>query len=64
MSVVIAILLFAIFITYGISEQNLTVTLHNIRVFIARLCNRIRELFQARIDKNLSEWEDAPIEHK
>lgn len=58
MSVIIAIIVFLIFITYGISEHKLVVSLHNIRVFLSRMCNGIAGLF-AKKDSNPSEWDNT-----
>ena len=58
MYVIIAIILFLIFITYGISEHNLVVSLHNIRVFLSRMCNGIVSLFNKK-DSTISDWDDT-----
>ena len=58
MSAIIAIILFLIFITYGISEHKLVVSLHNIRVFFSRMCNGIKGLF-ANKDSNVSDWDES-----
>lgn len=58
MSAIIAIILFLIFITYGISEHKLVVSLHNIRVFFSRACNGITGLF-ANKNSNVSDWDES-----
>lgn len=63
MSAIIAIFLFAIFIIYGISEQKLVVSLHNIRVFIARMCDGIKGLLHKK-STGISEWDDETVEYK
>ena len=58
MSAIIAIILFLIFITYGISEHKLVVSLHNIRVFFSRMCNGITAIF-ANKNSNVSDWDES-----
>lgn len=58
MFAIIAIILFLIFITYGISEHKLVVSLHNIRVFFSRMCNGITGLF-ANKNSNVSDWDET-----
>lgn len=64
MSAVLAILMFAAFITYGVSEHVLIVSLHNIRVFIARMCNGIVKLFNKKQKNDNSEYNNAWDEKK
>ncbi len=63
MSAIIAIIVFLVFITYGVSEHTLVVSLHNIRVFFSRMCNGVTGLFTKK-DSNLSEWDDTPYVQK
>lgn len=58
MSAIIAIIVFLVFITYGISEQKLVVALHNIRVFMSRMCNVIINIL-AKKDSSRSEWDNT-----
>lgn len=58
MSAIIAIILFLIFITYGISEHKLVVSLHNIRVFFSRMCNGITGIF-ANKNSNMPDWDES-----
>ena len=58
MSAIIAIILFLIFITYGISEHKLVVSLHNIRVFFSRMCNGITGIF-ANKNSNVPDWDES-----
>lgn len=59
MYVVLAIIIFLIFITYGISEYKLVVSLHNIRVFISRICNEIARLSKKK-KSDKSDWDSEP----
>lgn len=52
MLVIITILLFTAFITYGVSEHVLVVSLHNIRVLVSRMCNGIAKLFAKKQSNN------------
>lgn len=58
MSAIIATILFLIFITYGISEHKLVVSLHNIRVFFSRMCNGITGIF-ANKNSNVPDWDES-----
>ena len=58
MSAIIAIILFLIFITYGISEHTLVVSLHNLRVFFSRMYNGIIGLFVKK-NATVSDWDEA-----
>lgn len=61
--VILTILLFIVFITYGIDEHILVVSLHNIRVFMKRLYATIKKLIQ-RKSLNDMEWENGSIQHE
>lgn len=58
MSAIIVIIVFLAFITYGVSEHKLVISLHNIRVFLSRMCNGIINLLTKK-DSDLSEWDNA-----
>ncbi len=57
MYAIIAIFAFLLFITYGISEHILVVSLHNIRVFLSRMCDGIKKIFIKK-KSDTSEWEE------
>lgn len=59
MSAIIVIIVFLVFITYGISEHKLAVLLHNNRVFFSRMCDEIAKLFSKR-NSNSSDWDNTP----
>ena len=62
MYVVLAVIVFLIFITYGISEYKLVVSLHNIRVFISRICDGIARLLKKKKSYK-SDWDgELPIQ--
>lgn len=63
MSAIIAILLFVVFITYGISERILVVSLHNIRVFLSRMCNAVSGLFKGK-PSDTSDWDGEVLIEK
>ena len=64
MLVIITILLFIAFITYGVSEHVLVVTLHNIRVIVSRMCNGIAKLFAKKQSNNDVDEDDIAIPQK
>ena len=64
MSAVLSILVFVAFITYGVSEHVLIVSLHNIRVFIARMCNGIVNLFNKKVANDNPEYNNVWDEKK
>lgn len=55
---ILAIIVFLLFITYGISEHKLVVSLHNIRVFISRMCNGIINIFTKK-KSDSTEWDNT-----
>lgn len=61
--VILTILLFIVFITYGIDEHILVVSLHNIRVFMKRLYATIKKLIQKKSLKDV-DWENGSIQHE
>lgn len=64
MLVIITILLFTAFITYGVSEHVLVVSLHNIRVLVSRMCNGIANLFAKKQSNNDVDEDEINIPQK
>lgn len=58
MSIIIVVVAFILFLTYGISEHVLVISLHNIRVFLSRMFNRIINLFNKHKLKS-SDWDNT-----